>query len=354
MSGIKKFFQSIDLRNNKILNGKVETPTQNQHITNKEFVESQQKYDTTKAQTYNNPFKFDWITNVYNKTFKQILDDLFFPRVLPIFQNPEIKLLNFELLDYPNYDNNKYIIFDKQSITFTLVIQITNNDRLPLDLPLLKVYDNTSIQTYSPTLIIENTFYYQNISFIVNQNELQFKIVNNFAVSSSKNDSYGDAYLETGFELPYLLNFDLFDEINQYLIIKQSMMFRNQSIENYPDDWYSDIIDGEEIPDGFSFTKKIYFDSGVQGLFDVLIPNNFLPSNNYLLIAEIYDNSESIPKLLTQHILNDILIDNWDITLINDWYSDSDYKYYQLNFGYYSTDIMCVIKIKQINFGNVL
>jgi len=348
MSGIKKFFQSIDLRNNKILNGKVETPTENQHITNKEFVESQQKYDTTKSQNYSNPFKFDWITNVYNKTFKEILDDLFFPRVLPIFENPEFSIEHFYLYDYPNYNNGKFIIFDKQSITFTLIIKLTTNDRLPLDLPLLKVYDNTSIQTYAATQIINDLIYFENISFILNESNLQFKVVQNFDVASSKLDSYNNSYIAPGFELPYLLEKDFKSDIEDSLTIIDSYLCRNQTIENLPDSWYNDIIVGEPIPEDFARTKKLYVLEGQQALFDLLIPTNFLP-NDYYLLADIYDVSEVTPKLIQQFYLNDKLINNWDLILIDDWYQE--YLYYQLNLETFETNIMIVLKINFNSFG---
>lgn len=348
MSGIKKFFQSIDLRNNKILNAKVETPTETQHIANKEFVESQQKYDTTKAQTYNNPFKFDWITNVYNKTFKQILDDLFFPRVLPTFTNPEFTIQNFYLYDYPNYNNGKFIIFDKQSITFTLIIKLTTNDRLPLDLPILKVYNNTSIQTYAATQIVDDLIYFENISFIVNKSNLQFKVIQNFDIAAPKLDSYNAPYLETGFELPYLLEKDFKSDIENSIVMVDSYLCRNQTIENLPDGWYSDIVVGNPIPEDFSRTKKLYVSEGQLALFDLLIPTNNLP-NNYYLTADIYDNSGTTPKLIQEIWLNHLLINNWDINLIYEWYEE--YLYYQLNLGYFSTDIMIVLKINYNSFG---
>jgi len=354
MSGIKKFFQSIDLRNNKILNGKVETPTQNQHIANKEFVEEFQNYDTTKANTYNNPFKFDWITNIYNKTFKQILDDLFFPRVLPTFTNPVVELFSFKLFDYPNQFDGKYIVFNNQPITFNLTVRITNNDRLPLDMPLLKVYNDITIQTYSPTRIEGDLFEYENIIFKFNKETAQFKIVNNFDVALAKPDSYGDTYLKPGFEIPYILDEDVVaNDVNlfNHISIRESLMFRNQTIENLPDSLYTDIILDGPVPVDFSFTKNIYFNEGMQGLFDILIPTDFLPTD-FLLFADIYDNSGATPKLIKRIDLNEILIQDWDLTLIADWYTE--YMYYQLNLGYFSTDIMAVIKIHEINYSKIV
>lgn len=120
---LKKIFQSFDLRGNKIINAKTNTPINPEDITNKEYVDKNASYDTVKAQNYLNPFKFNWITAVYNKTLKDVLDDLFFPLILPVYSNPifsKVKLtLNNEF-----FNGNKKIIFENTQVNFLLEYEI--------------------------------------------------------------------------------------------------------------------------------------------------------------------------------------------------------------------------------------
>ncbi len=348
-AGIKKFLFSINLMGNKIFNGKVETPIDSEHISNKDYVDGQQIYITTKSTEHLNPFNFSWITNATNKTFKQILDDLFFPRILPTFTNPLTELVSLEFTDYQQNINSSALIFDRQTLKINLVIKITNNDRLPLDLPSLKIYNNETLTVHEPTSVDGEFVYYNDIEFIYNSETAQFLISQNFDIAESKLDTYGDSYLESGFEIIYLSEINFITEILEKLIIEKSLMFRNHTTE----EWYGDpdTVSFEDgvIPDSFIYTKRLYFNEGIEGIFDILIPKDFLPANNYMLVGEIYDNSDSTPKLINKIQLNDILVE-YDITFDNqDWYSEVEYQYHQINFGYYDTNIMIITKFELIN-----
>jgi hypothetical protein len=106
---LRDIYFGFNLRGNRIINAKTNTPVNSDDIVPKNYVDVNTTYDTSTAQTQQNPPKFPWITNVYNKSFKQIFDDLFFPVINPTYINPNYYDLSIQVVDeYRKIDKRWY------------------------------------------------------------------------------------------------------------------------------------------------------------------------------------------------------------------------------------------------------
>ena len=72
----KKLRIGLDMRGNKIINTNVDNPTSDKQISNKEYVDLGDKYDTNLAITKQNSTKFPWVTSLANNNIKQVYDTL--------------------------------------------------------------------------------------------------------------------------------------------------------------------------------------------------------------------------------------------------------------------------------------
>ena len=108
----KKIKQIYDFVGNKILNVKVNTPTDNEHPTNKGYVDINDTYDTTLSQKPVST-KFNWVTNINNLKIKTVLDKLLYPVVNPVYENPSFSFHHF------SFETNK--IIEDQSLKSVLL-----------------------------------------------------------------------------------------------------------------------------------------------------------------------------------------------------------------------------------------
>lgn len=157
---IKKIYQSLDLLGNRIKNVRVDTQkeTRNsseigtaeynktkEYAANKEYVDQVSKYDSPLVTKHKSSKVFDWVQNINNKTIKEVLEILLFPKIPPTYidamfdsltvvvnnnQTPKIK-------SQPNIYGNcgfKYLVYDDSERTlvnhFHVEVKLTPNDRL--------------------------------------------------------------------------------------------------------------------------------------------------------------------------------------------------------------------------------
>ncbi len=318
-SRIKKIFWAFDFRNNKILNAKVNTPTQNQHIANKEYVDSagvNASYDTVKAQTYQTPFLFNLMGNIFEKTFKQIFDDLFFPRVLPTYLNPEVIITNILCTSHNDYYN--------QQVTLDFSFTLFSNDRNPAGLSQIVVNNGVTIQTFNDAFpgsgkITCNFLLLPGTTFTFKR---QYGVAN-----STKQDSYGIDYTPVEFESTFELSQDIIvNKINGLDILNSPMISDLRLSEGIP------TYDETNISSQFSYKTIFTIPDNTEGIYDFLIPEDIKI------------------KLLNGYSMffNDIeMVDSWCSLNSTITFNGIVYNKYQFNFGIFDNNKTFVLKFKK-------
>lgn len=284
-----KIFKSLDLRFNKLLNAKVETPTAESNdkiITNVEYVKNSVTYDTEKVTAYSAPFTFSWMSDIKNKTFKQIFDDLFFPRVLPFYYsmslNFEKSFFNFQNLtlsnnwkDSPASQTNseniqlyKYNLFTNQSTqgTFKYIINDANSDRQLSGLPYLKIIDSDSNETVFEA-DIQNLDYFITFNYIFLNQDCQIKFgFKQSPATTTKTDSYGDNYVPTEYQSEYSYEVDVTELFNSKISYQVPFMISSlQESEGTPD------INSENYKTLFTVNNKFTVQPNTEAIINILI-----------------------------------------------------------------------------------
>lgn len=354
MGIFKKIFRSYDFRNNKIINVKTDTPTNPEHITNKDYVDSKVIYNTALPEENSTSFVFPWAKNLFEKTFKQVFDDLLFPQINPEYYNPEIKNISFEFDS--QIINNKYLLFKDITIPAKIKFTLKHNDRdliasdgdnIKLEIKTLN--NNYIFEIYGDvTANLEDTYEIDfdfkelgNIYFI----ESGFDIIDVITAitlsarygdaNKTKQDTYGNNYTPVDFTQVYTVETELYNNVFDNNILVECPLFQRILTEGIPT--YGTT---EDILSDFKTFLKINVTNTVLPIIDLLIPKYII--DNYPNIKAVVYNSEN-------EILNTkYLQKNW-IT----YYTNGDemsiastetiYKKYQYNFGVYNENI--VIKL---------
>lgn len=350
MAQIKKIFRSFNFLNNKIFNAKVETPEHDEHIANKKFVEDQQIYSTEKAETYVDSFKHSWVKSLFGKNISAIFDDLFFPRVLPEFVNPEV---NFEFTINDDYFINdpisgevKNLLLKGKDISLKFTYDFILNDREETINPgkIVVLYPDDSVQEFYPNEpgIIDVNLIYQDDIVITFEKE--------FSAAESKLDSYGEAYTAPGFTALYQLNIDLTEHLIKNSIIYEcpyiSILRAEEGIPTYTE---------LDVEAEFERTNSFGFGADIEGIFDILIPVSLFDLDQkikyplYINIFEEYDiNDNTLIRLISKQLLNYdwLLYYTKDLPVLT--INGIEFVRLQYNFGSYDKPIKC-----QLNLGNV-
>lgn len=335
----RKVFFGLDFRNNKIINTKTNTPTDPEHIVPKNYVDVNTTYDTNTAQTQQNPPKFPWITNVYNKTFKQIFDELFFPVILPTYQNPTFNSMKISVFDEYSVSGSKKAIFEDRITKFRIDYKISASDRISGLVPSIIVTNNSGgISTFNGTEtsdtegFIEWEFLWRDVQSIVLRKVFQES-------TTIKTDNYGNQYIPVDFTINYNLDFDVLNFILKNFILYPPILYYHDSVENYAT-IIDNIIDGDELTHGLIEPQLSMFIKDRRFIVD---GNN----NTYIFgIPEpLYNKSNIIVhKNLEQHEIDFGMLDDGYIgadtgTNIKTLsYNGRNIKYFfgTLNFGYYT------------------
>ena len=127
---LHNIFHGLNLRGNKIVNARVDTPTENTHIPNKIYVDTASTYDTTKATQFPTSPKFSWMNALSGKTIKEILDMLFFPVIAPTYTNPILTEATIKFPENQLLDNGFYQLFSGQTVPFSIKCSLSVSDRL--------------------------------------------------------------------------------------------------------------------------------------------------------------------------------------------------------------------------------
>lgn len=296
MPNFRKIFQSFDFRNNKIKDAKVDAPTHEDHVVSSKYVLSQTVYKTTKAQTFPNPFTFNWIFAPYNKSVLQLFDDLFFPRILPIYENPNVIEFNIKRLEY-----NGKCFFNGLPFDIIFDFKILANDRLSNEVPFLFI---EYVDGDTDEIILDSSSYNQTVTktISVTKEISDFELRWNFNPTTiTKQDTYGDDYVDPTFQLLYTLKFDILKEITKKFQIEKSPLFFKPII-NFADFEDFDVIDySTSVLTGLGFirTAKNLTLPLNRDFFIFLVPVEIMEFNrNYIndlpISKEIFNYTKNI------------------------------------------------------------
>lgn len=196
----------IDAAGNRIKNLRTDTPVHQDDVVPKHYVDINTTYDTAKANTHKNPFKFPWITNAYNKPVVEVLDDLLYPLVLPEYKNPTIDTDIEIILNENDNSQSPHLINSLSTRSIVVGYNITPNDRSLISaVQLIITYnDGTPVKTVNDTNI-------QNSGTITTTTTLfnitQITVRGQFgATSNNYLDSYGNIYVDPAFTTNLTLN----------------------------------------------------------------------------------------------------------------------------------------------------
>lgn len=211
LNWIKNIWHGLNLRGNKIINAVIDPPAISTDIANKEYVDSNNLMNTELAVERETSDRFPDIVNVQTKTVKEVLDDVLFPVIPPLYFNPEIEDYTIILLN--SIDN---IIYEQNLSKFKFVCTFkTLNDRLPSNPGVIEVkYDDGSKQTFQSDLALNDSdeinFEISNIKFVSG-----IKYLRSYSPANSKLDNYGNINIPFDFTVnyDYFKNLILFDFI---------------------------------------------------------------------------------------------------------------------------------------------
>lgn len=233
---IKKIFKSLDFRNNKIINAKTVTPTDDKHIVPKDYADNLTTFNTSNANNGILSY-FPWMQNLFNKPIKEILDNLLYPVIKPTYKNPEY--YNVIITDFDEYNvvGERKSIFLNRLTKFRIDYQITESDRISGFTPKVIVTSKTGTVTeYNGTItsdtlgFVEFQFMFSNIQSIILRKVFQ-------DVDVIKNDNFGNPYIPNEFTLNYNLDYDIMN-----LIIENYELFEPVITYKLPNNNPSNIL----------------------------------------------------------------------------------------------------------------
>lgn len=329
----KKIRHGLDLRKNKIINTYIDNPVEPKEISNKEYVDLGDKYDTVKATTKPISTKFNWVTNVGNTTIKEVLDKLLFTVVYPIYINPKLKMHTIVNLGESNNVFGNYINGE-------LYYEMNESDRTPTSVYRLvvKFNDDTEV-TFNDTLSVGKITF----NFIWN-NIQSIKLKQVFTPVVVKNDSDGVPFIDSNFSTTYDFEYDF--QISKFINIFNISkgIYHKLNITNSNLDTY--LTDTEtNLKDSFIFGNLI--------TLQTQLTNNIQsnPNNTLLLIHESLINKfcnitfkkDNISlSSLEIHIGQKLLLN-----VTNEYYkvsfSDGYYYFALIDFGKYNVNTKALI-----------
>lgn len=343
---IFEIFKSYDFKNNKLLNTKTENPIDDEHIVPKKYVDISNTYNTTKAQRFTNSIKFPWITEFFNKPIKQILDDLFFPIINPIYINPEFSTVFLKIEELLNIVGEKKVLYYGNNITLIVDYFITQSDRISGIVPKLIIQNiDNSIIEFNGTetsdingTIICNFKFDEKISKITLRKEFsESQII--------KKTNYDNDYIPIEFTIDYNLDFNILKLITEKYLISYPIFYRKSNNINYID-IYDNI---SNYVNEFIKSNKLFLQAEeIEQKFILLIPETIY--NNSINIHCNIDNEKQIiswnilknnTKLLPiiNYFPSNLL--NLDLPIIN-------YYFLIIDLGYYNTTKFCEFQFNLI------
>lgn len=276
---IKQIWQSFNFRNNKILNAKVEEPQEDEHIASKKYVDITSTYDTDKAEQFptGSP-KFSWLNfSLHGKSFKDILDALFFPIVLPVYKEVELNSMSIKAIN--EFGDN---LFAGKATSFSIIYDIDRGDRQGNTTPKIRVTTKApvTVTEYSGNSSANSGEFGFNVNL---QNIDKIELIKMFEeVSTIKEDNYGTPYIPVAFTQNYEAKFDVLEILLEKYTIHQPILYKKL----VPDEDYEAIVasvnngDSISVPiatvlQSFTRDTKLFTTNDANNTFLFAIPRYF-------------------------------------------------------------------------------
>lgn len=279
--------------NNKIFRAKCDTPTEDEHIVNKKYVDDITTYDTDKAKKYQNPFLQWWMKNVFGKPYKELFDDLLFPRLSPTYKNPSFDSMSFIETGVTTLGTQvfcgKKLMFHglNYNLQFTIKFNNDNVDRTSGQATTLRI-------KYPTALGLQDLIYYSTTTaddvVTINATTVTFfpgmtlTIEKTYGRATAKNDTYGDPDIPDEFTKPWTLTEDItslfYDNIIQY----PALLVQKKSTTTP-----ASIVDGSTVQiatplsSGYTRTNNMQVLKDVASYYNVLVPTRLFDKTRFIV-----------------------------------------------------------------------
>lgn len=268
---------------NKIVNARVDTPTENTHIPNKIYVDTATKYDTVKANQFSASPKFSWMQSLKDKTFKELFDMLFFPVIAPIYTEPFLESLKIKFPENQLLDNGFYQLFYGQTIPFSINCKFMDEDRESSEFARIVVHysDDSELSFYGTATNGEDTI---TGNMPIKEGMTVFIDRAYMATTITKNDNYGNPSTPIEFTLPSVFSEDLTSKIFGDTNVSESVLvgpFDETLIQIFPEG-ASFMFETLNSDNGFTKTCSLNFGPSAQYL--ILIPKELYDRSNILVL----------------------------------------------------------------------
>lgn len=333
---IKNYFKKIqfgfDMLGNFIRNARVEQPTENNHISNKEYVDKQLSYDTDISHVQDKSPKFDWLKKLFGKPLKQVLDELIYPEISAEYVNPTYSLVDVNVSNQIFIGNTK-VSFYYETVSGKIKITMTKSDRISDVKAVLKVYQGNELKQQFNSATSSNTedeimftglIIYPNIKLTI---EKVYK-----AINTAKPSNYGNMIIPNDFKQPYVLTIDITNKTLGYIYMnifcKRIIYEGTYSLANLNE---YETYDGLVLND-FKYSKTISPVTETQNLqqYCVGIPKELFDKTNIIFSLNSGDDIKFNKKWLIDNQKN-----------INVTYNDitETYIFFIADLGYFNNFI---------------
>lgn len=350
---IKKIWQSYDFRNNKVLNAKCDEPTDPEHITNKKYVDDITTYDTPKAFKYKTPFKFDWLTNVYNLTYKKLFDDLLFPRVNPVYTNPVYTKIESAIFSKTQNIDGKGLLVNGVRVSGKVVILHAPNDRNATTTGSLTVTFNSDPPLTFRSNSTDNNRSIFMVDFVY---KIGCKIVFSLEFNPCtimRQDTYGDNYRPAEFNVPFTLEQDISSEFSD-MFVSESSIFVRSKLNDTPASYINNrrYYTSNIISDKFTITTNLNVKKDAWCYYDVLMPLSMF--NNYefwlaciqdVVGVGIIEHKIEIEK---RNLVDMLAVDGDRDKIVKIFIDDIPYIVCNLNLGYFDAEHIMRIMLNRV------
>ena len=326
MGFIQKIYKSLDFTGNRIKNLRVDTPEEtinsedigNQHyneikefVANKEYVDKVSNYDSPLVKKFGKSLVFDWVTNINNKSIKEVLEILLFPRIKPKYIDATVNSVNVIINENKTPKRkNKYLVFDDAQRTLTnhyyIEIHLNPNDRISTKAGQLLIYNDDNSEVIKAVTATDTNETVQKFEFdfqLNSSNKIFFERIYTEAKSVKKDTQNEDSSIENP---NWVLKTDITKDIHSNISFETCYLFSN----------FKDSLTSEITPTGnLSKHNFILIPANTKCIIDVALPVKNLIGK---LKAAYYDKSnnlkysESLPLFKSQNL---ITVDDIEYTL---------------------------------------
>lgn len=325
----RRIYHGFDLLGNFIKGAKVESPTENYDISNKEYVDKQLSYDTSVAHIQEKSPKFDWLAKLFGKPLKQVLDELIYPEIPATYLNPTYSLVDVTVSNQIFIGNTK-VSFYYENISGKVKIGMTASDRSSDAKAIMKIYQGNVLKQQFNSSTASNTedeitftglVVYPNIKIVI---EKEYK-----PVTIAKPSNYGNKIIPNDFKQTYTLSIDVTDKTLGYIFMNvfcKRIIYEGTYTLNNLNEY--ETYDGLVLND-FKYSKQISSVTEPQSLqqYVIGVPKELFDKTNIIFTLNNGDDVKFNKKWLIKNQKN-----------VNVTYNDitETYVFFIADLGYFN------------------